>query len=282
MPLILIKALALPFLMILIFMGNNWVEGTAYELRSEKLPPSFDGFCIVQISDLHNHRFGPYQPQFLQLIRDANPDLIAITGDIINQGKVRLDYVLELVRQLTAIAPCYFVTGNNEVLFADLPGLLAQLETAGVKVLRGESVSWKRGAESLVVAGIDDPKTFRASGMSIPQAVAQWEKELTRLRESIGQDRFTVLLSHRPEHISRYARLGFDVVLSGHAHGGQVRLPGIGALYAPNQGLLPHYTSGMYLSRETTMVVSRGLGRSPFPVRVLNRPEIVIVRLRKA
>jgi predicted MPP superfamily phosphohydrolase len=281
MPLLVLKALVPFVLLILLFMGNNRVEESVYELKSSKLPLSFDGFCIVQISDLHNHAFGPYQPRFLQMIRDARPDLIAITGDLINAGKGRPGNALELVRQLTAIAPCNFVTGNNEVQYDQLSALLEQLGAAGVKVLRGESVVWNRGTDSLVIAGIDDPKMFRTSEMSIPEAVARWEKELIGLRASIGPEYFTVLLSHRPEHILRYARLGFDVVLSGHAHGGQVRLPFVGALYAPNQGFRPRYTSGMYQNRETTLVVSRGLGQSTFPLRVFNRPEIVTLRLSR-
>jgi predicted MPP superfamily phosphohydrolase len=265
----------------LAYIGNNSIEKTTYEVASSRLPSSFDGFCIVQISDLHDHRFGPFQPRIMKYVREARPDMIAITGDITQEGRLRIQDMRDLARQLTAVAPVYFVTGNHEASCPDLPGLLGEIERAGITVLRSSSVTLRRGDQQMTITGIDDPQIFEIRGRPWREMVMRWNAELVRLRSSLDAERFTVLLSHRPEFLRTYARLGFDIVLAGHAHGGQVRIPGIGGLYAPNQGWLPRYTSGIYRNEETAEVVSRGLGGSIFPIRVFNRPEVVVVRLRR-
>lgn len=218
-------------------------------------------------------------------MRVAHPDLIAITGDLVYEGWRRTRYSPDLPRQLSAIAPVYFVTGNHEILSDHRPMLevLTSLENSGVRVLRDASALIYRGKDAIAIAGIDDPDAFEQEGASKTLKRRRWNKALTDVRDSIRHELFTLLLSHRPELISYYARAGFDVVLAGHAHGGQIRLPYIGALYAANQGFLPRYTSGIHTMAATTMIVSRGLGSSRrMPVRFFNRPEIVIVRLRKS
>jgi predicted MPP superfamily phosphohydrolase len=280
MPFLLLATGVVALLIGLAYIGNNSIEKTTYEVASSRLPSSFDGFCIVQISDLHDHRFGPFQPRIMKYVREARPDVIAITGDITQEGRLRIQDMRDLARQLTAVAPVYFVTGNHEASSPDLPGLLAELEKAGIIVLRSSSVTLQRGDQQIAIAGIDDPQIFEIRGRPWREMVTRWNAELVRLRSLLNAETFTILLSHRPEFLRTYARLGFDLVLAGHAHGGQVRLPGIGGLYAPNQGWLPRYTSGIYRNEGTAEVVSRGLGGSIFPIRVFNRPEVVVVRLR--
>jgi predicted MPP superfamily phosphohydrolase len=284
------RVLRMPFLLVAIgvaalliglsYIGNNSIEKTTYDVTSSRLPTSFDGFCIAQISDLHDHRFGPFQPRIMRYVREARPDVIVITGDITQEGRLRIQDMRDLAQQLTAVAPVYFVTGNHEASCPDLPGLLIEIEQAGITVLRSSSVTLQRGDQQIAIAGIDDPQIFHVWGRPWREMVVQWQTELVRLRTSLNVETFTVLLSHRPEFLRTYARLGFDLVLAGHAHGGQVRLPGIGGLYAPNQGWLPRYTTGVYRNEGTAEVVSRGLGGSIFPIRVFNRPEVVVVRLR--
>ena len=271
----------LALLISLLYVGNNSIEKTTYEVASSRSPLLFDGFCIVQISDLHDHRFGPFQPRIMKYVREARPDVIAITGDITQEGRLRIQDFRDLARQLTAVAPVFFATGNHEASCPDLPGLLAELEREGIAVLRSSSVTIQRGGQQIAIAGIDDPQIFHIRGRPWREMGERWYAELVRFRTSLPAGRFTVLLSHRPELIRAYARLGFDVVLTGHAHGGQIRLPGIGGLYAPNQGWLPRYTSGVYTLGPTAEIVSRGLGGSIFPIRVFNRPEIVVVRLKR-
>ncbi len=271
--------IAILSLAILVNLGNNLLQSTTFEVKSARLPASFDGYCIVQISDLHSHQFGKNHSRLVKAVREARPDLIAITGDLTNQGMWDAEYIGGLVRRLQDIAPVYFVTGNHEYYTRDLPKLLTLLESAGVLVLDDTSMVIARGSESITIAGIRDPQMYsRRSGGK--DSTIQWKSSLATLRATIESEKYTLLLSHRPEFIEEYGRLGFDLVLSGHAHGGQVRLPIIGPLYAHGQGRFPKYTSGIYRRGETVLVVSRGLGNSGFPVRVLNRPELVIVRLR--
>jgi predicted MPP superfamily phosphohydrolase len=259
--------------------SDRMIDTTSCEVVSSRLPAAFNGFRIAQISDLHNQRFGPNQSRLLELVRMAHPDLIAITGDLTYHGRWSSDYVCELARGLVEIAPVYFVTGNHDVSSRNLLEMLKLLEGLGVKVLAGRSVAVQRCKQSIVIAGIDDPYIFYDKRKPAIQAVNQWKTSLAALRNRIPRGSYTILLSHRPELIGSYAELGFDLVLAGHAHGGQVRLPFIGALYAPDQGLFPRYTSGTYSMGRTKMIVSRGLGKSNFPFRIFNRPELVVVRL---
>lgn len=261
-------------------LGNNWLQSTTIEVESARLPASFDGYCIVQVSDLHGRQFGPNHSRLMKRVREARPDLIVMTGDLINQGVWDARYVETLGRGFRDIAPVYFVTGNHEEYACDQPDLLDRLEGAEVHVLAGTSLAILRGSSSISLAGIPDPRHFRRNE-GIYEATVRWKAALAALRAPLGPERYTMLLSHRPEFLAEYAEMGFDLVLSGHAHGGQVRLPLVGPIYAPNQGWRPAYTSGRYRRSGTTLVVSRGLGNSSFPIRVFNRPEIIVVRLRR-
>jgi predicted MPP superfamily phosphohydrolase len=264
---------------VLILLGGSWLQTTTYEIRSSRIPASFDEYCIVQVSDLHKQRFGNHQIRLTNAIRNARPDLIAITGDLTYLGSWDAENIENLARQLKDIAPVYFVSGNHDVLHADFQKLLNHLESSGIKILEGESTVIGRGAESITVSGIPDPRVFRQQGGK-GKTIDRWKAALASIGDRLG-DRYSVLLSHRPEHFAHYASLGFDLVLAGHSHGGQIRLPFVGALYAPDQGWLPRYASGVHVSGGTSMIVSRGLGNSWFPIRFLNRPELVVVRLRK-
>ena len=265
---------------VLIFLGGNWLQTTAYDIRSSRVPASFDGYCIVQVSDLHKQRFGKHQFRLTRAIQNARPDLIAITGDVTYLGSWNAEDIEDLARPFMDIAPVYFVSGNHDVLTDDFPRLLDQLRGCGIQVLEGESTVISRGTESIVIAGIQDPGIFcHQEGPG--RTIDRWKAALASLRDSLG-GRYTVLLSHRPEYFGQYASLGFDLVLAGHAHGGQIRVPLVGALYAPGQGWLPRYTAGIHIRGRTTMIVSRGLGNSWFRIRVFNRPELVVIRLRKS
>ena len=264
----------------LIFLGNSWLQTTTYEVQSPRLPASFDGYRVVQVSDLHNHRFGKHQSWLLSIIRKARPDLIVITGDLTYLGSWAPKEIEDLSTELGAVAPVCFVSGNHDVISGDLPKLLEHLARLGVRTLEGESITVRRGIESITVAGIADPRAFHQQGGKC-RTVDRWKSALAALRQGLG-DRYTVLLSHRPEYFGQYASLGFDLVLAGHAHGGQIRVPLVGALYAPGQGWLPRYTSGTHVRGRTRMIVSRGLGNSWFRIRVFNQPELVVVRLRKS
>ena len=247
-----------------LYVTNTAISVTHYAVTSEALPEAFDGFVVAQVSDLHNAEFGEGSAQLLDRLRAASPDLIAVTGDLIDARRTDVGAAMAFIRGAVEIAPVYYVAGNHEARSDAFESLEAQLIEAGVHVLRNEGESIERGGASLWIAGLDDPAF--ASG--------------TDPADLIAPNGFTLLLSHRPELFEDYCDAGAHLVLTGHAHGGQVRLPWLGGLYAPNQGILPEYDAGRFESGDTVMIVSRGLGNSAFPIRVNNPPELVVVELR--
>ncbi len=251
---------------------NTTLEVNTYTVRSDKLPTAFHGFRIAQVSDLHNAKMGEGNARLLTALRKASPDIIVLTGDLIDSRNTDVQVALDFARKATDIAPCYYVTGNHEARSAAYAALKKGLVEAGVTVLEDARVELKREGDTITLIGVNDPS--RSAGN---EATAM-ERTLSRLTES-GHDTYTVLLSHRPELMDVYAECGVDLVFSGHAHGGQFRLPLVGGLVAPNQGLFPRYDGGIYTQGDTRMAVSRGVGNSIIPVRIGNRPEIVVVEL---
>ncbi len=242
------------------------------------LLPGEGSFTIAQVSDLHNAEFGGGNQELLAMLEEAQPDLIAITGDLIDSRRTDPAPALAFLEGAVELAPVCYVTGNHEFRAYDAyQDLKSQMEELGVIVLENESMVLEE--VPLRVIGLDDPSFgVRSDPSATPEQILQGA--LTALAPQAGEeDLRTVLLAHRPEYVELYAQHGADLVLSGHAHGGQVRLPGVGGLYAPGQGFLPAYTSGLYQIGETSLVVSRGLGNSLFPLRVNNRPEVVLVEL---
>lgn len=242
------------------------------------LLPGEGSFTIAQVSDLHNAEFGGGNRELLAILEEAEPDLIAITGDLIDSRRTDPAPALAFLEGAVELAPVCYVTGNHEFRAYDAyQDLKSQMEELGVIVLENESMVLEE--VPLRVIGLDDPSFgVRSDPSATPEQILQGA--LTALAPQAGEeDLRTVLLAHRPEYVELYAQHGADLVLSGHAHGGQVRLPGVGGLYAPGQGFLPAYTSGLYQIGETSLVVSRGLGNSLFPLRVNNRPEVVLVKL---
>ena len=254
--------------------GNTALELNSYTICSDKLPGAFDGYRIAHISDLHNAEFGEGNQRLLDMLREAEPDVIAMTGDLIDSRRTNLAVALAFAKEAAQIAPCYYVSGNHEARVLEYQDLKAGLEAAGVTVLDDAYVKIEVSGESITVMGVNDP-SFSADYM--PGDAAEIDQKLSALTaETSG---FTILLSHRPELFNTYVRHDMDLVLSGHAHGGQFRLPLIGGLIAPNQGLFPRYDAGLYSERDTNMIVSRGLGNSIVPFRFNNRPEVVLIEL---
>lgn len=249
--------------------ANTALERTDYEIASNRLPREFEGFRIAQIADLHCAEYDEGNHKLLSMLKDAQPDIIVFTGDTVDERHPDKSATLEFLRACVQIAPCYFVTGNHECAMnrKDYYALEAQIREIGVDVLHAETVTIERGGASITLLGVDD-ENFEGILHSPEQ-----------LRELADTDGFTVLLSHRPEYFGRYAEAQIDLTFSGHAHGGQFRLPLIGGLYAPGQGTFPAYDSGVYTYGNANMVVSRGIGQSSFPLRFNNRPELVIVTL---
>lgn len=263
-------------LALLLYRGNTKVILTQYDLTLTNLPTEFDGFTVAHLSDLHNARFGVGQERLLSRVREADADVIVITGDMIDSRHTDVPLAVETLRLISEIAPVYLVSGNHEARIPEpSKELYAQAAEVGVMVLRNETVTLERSGDRVRLAGIDDLGFF-VSTYGAQDGQRQFKTQLAELTD--GNDA-TILLTHRPELYEWYAEAGADLVLAGHAHGGQMRLPWIGGLIAPGQGFLPKYTSGVHWFQNTQMVISRGLGNSVIPLRINNPPEVVAVTL---
>lgn len=239
--------------------ANVAVEGNEWTLESPELPAAFEGFRIAQVSDLHNTA---HWEAVIDALETVQPDIIVLTGDLIDSRNTDVDRALEFVREAAAIAPCYYVSGNHESRIAQWPRLRQGLLDSGVQVLEDEGCTMERGGESISILGLRDPDFGGDPARTLEDLAA-------------GEG-YTILLSHRPELFELYVRSGVDLVFAGHAHGGQVRIPFVGGLIAPHQGWFPEYDSGLYEQGGTAMLVSRGVGNSIIPLRINNRPEIVV------
>lgn len=254
---------------------NNGLTVTRYQHIDPDLPAGFDGFTIVQVTDLHNKSFGKNQEILLDKVEALMPDIIVISGDLIDRRRYDLEKSMTFVEGAVALAPVYFVSGNHEAWSGRYGEIREALLEAGVTVLDDSDVLLERNGETLHLLGLRDP-AFGVSGYREKRDESKITGQMDTWQELEG---FTILLAHRPEYFPLYAEKPIDIVFSGHAHGGQIRLPFLGALFAPNQGFLPEYSSGDYQLNETTMYLSRGLGNSIFPLRIHNRPELVMVTL---
>lgn len=257
--------------------GNTALMVNTVIISSSRIPAAFSGFGIAQVSDLHNAEFGENNAKLLKLLSESKPDIIVITGDFIDASHTDVGIALGFAQESVKIAPTYFVTGNHEASSPQYDTLKSGLEAAGVIVLEDEAVSLERNGESIALMGLADPD-FTVKGDMFGEVPAMVSTKLENLNDGEGGG-YTILLSHRPELFETYVGSGIDLVFAGHAHGGQFRLPLIGGLIAPNQGLFPKFDAGLYTDGSTNMVVSRGIGNSIIPFRFNNRPEIVLVEL---
>ena len=249
-------------LVLWVLWGNTALEVNEWRIQSDRIPEAFDGFRIAQVSDLHNTK----NEKLLPLLEKAEPDVIVLTGDLVDSRNTDVAAALDFVREAVKIAPCYYVSGNHESRVPERYALWAGLEELGVMMLDNASAELEHGGERIRLIGLADPYFGGNPG--------------TMLEELTGEDAgFTVLLSHRPELFDVYTEFPVDLVFSGHAHGGQFRLPILGGLVAPHQGLFPEYDAGLFTENGTAMLVSRGVGNSIIPIRFNNRPEIVLAVL---
>ncbi len=271
-------------LLSVIFIICTVVDNLSFEVNtvtveSGRLPEAFDGYRIALISDLHNAEFGEGNEKLLSVLREAAPDIIAITGDIIDSRRTDTAVALNFASEAVMLAPCYYVPGNHESRIEEYPEFREALTELGVVVLENECATVSRDGETVTLIGLTDLSfVYKGDAKAVNETVTA--SQISELTDG-GTD-YTVLLAHRPAYFDIYAEKELDLVLSGHIHGGQVRLPFIGGLAGGEYLLFPKYDAGLYTDGNTNMVVSRGLGNSVIPIRVNNRPEVVLVKLKSA
>ena len=248
------------------------LEISRYEVNSKKLPENFDGFKIVQLSDLHGAEFGEDGMGLVEKVKELEPDIIALTGDFVtDEGD--LAAVKKLAGRLTELCPVYFVSGNHEFGSGLAVKVRNILERAGVKYLSNEYLTISRGEDGILLGGVEDPLAY--ADMLSPD-------ELAQKMNDAAPDAFKILLGHRNYWMTEYPELPVDLIFCGHAHGGLIRIPGVGGLIGTDRRLFPDFDAGQFNNGRYTLIVSRGLGNSVSIPRIFNRPEIVCVELSSA
>ena len=260
-------------LFVWILWGNISIQTSIYKIRSERIPEEFDGYTIAQVSDLHNAEFGSKNRRLLSALKKTKCDILVLTGDLVDWRKTDIDIAIDFAKAAVKIAPTYYVTGNHEARMAEYSQLKSKLIEVGVIVLEDEEVFIERGDARLKLIGLQDTN-FQKEGTHKKRI----EKSLQKF--TFGEE-YTIVLAHNPILFSSYVKANADLVLAGHTHGGQFRIPFFGGLYSPSTGWFPDYDGGLYTEGNMQMLVSRGLGNSQFPVRINNRAQIVVAKLEK-
>ena len=240
-----------------------------YQIEHEKLSGTVRAALIT---DLHSCDYGAGQRELLDAVAAEQPDLVLLGGDIVDDDpSLPAENAYAVVRTLAEQYTTYYVTGNHEFWSGQAEEIKENMAACGAAVLAGTWEDVAVNGQSLRICGVDDPAAGEAA----------WTEQLGRVGEAADTSRFTILLTHRPERVEAYMQYNFDLTVAGHAHGGQWRVPGlINGLLAPNQGLFPKYTGGLYRLGGQTMVVSRGLARESTRIpRLFNRPELVVLDL---
>lgn len=278
---IIISVIAVLFAVFILFATRQDLLTVPYSIDSDKVEQPVR---VVHISDLHASGYGEEQSILVEAIDTADPDIVVLTGDIFDESRP-YDNVIDLLEAIGAKYTCFYVTGNHEYRLGsdETFKVKTMLRSYGITVLEGSSHILTVNGQQIRISGVDDPAgdniaEIDSNGNLVERE--QFEEMLEKLSKEAEDDIYTILLSHRPEYFDLYMSLGFDLVLSGHAHGGQVRIPGlINGLFTPDEGFFPEYAGGVYTEGEQTMIVSRGLCKSSIP-RVFNRPELVVVDVK--
>ena len=256
-----------------VWWGNTALQITSFSPALRDLSPGFDGCRIVVLGDLHSTYFGEKNETLLEAVRAREPEYIFLVGDLLDAFRdIPEGYAGETAAGLAAIAPTYYVTGNHEWAIGDVPELKEVLEARGVTVLSNAFVTLERNGDTLVLAGIDDPNGY--ADQKSPESLAE------EVRAAYGEDAFWMLLAHRNNYFpDRYSLLGADLVISGHGHGGVIRLPFTDGLVSTDRTFFPSYTAGLYEENGSTLFVTRGLGNTGPSFRLFNRPEVALLTL---
>ncbi len=273
-----------------VYTQNYVLQKTEYTVEFSDLPDAFSNMKILHLTDIHRKSFGKDQKKLIDMIRQANPDIIVVSGDIIycynHWYNFRYDYnkdlskIMKIFDALVNEFPIYYAPGNHECKSNFYPTIKEALLKCGITVLDSGIVNLTKNGQEISLLGLKDPTFWGGSNIVVDEYLELTKKELLDLK-SRSNNRFTVLISHRPEIFDIYKDAEIDIVFTGHAHGGQWRFPIIGPVYAPQQGYFPKYTNGVHTFDKTNVIINRGMGNSTMPIRLFNRPEVVVVTLKR-
>lgn len=256
---------------------------THHTIESTKIPSSFDGFKIVQLTDLHSKSYGEHNARLIKKIHKENPDIIVMTGDMVSTLDADHAVFFELAEKLAQSYETYYVLGNHEQAIPDESrwAFLKQLRATGVKVLNNETAVLERGGEQIDLAGMwFNLRFYKDTTADDADDYYFGVKDIEQVMKKPNAEKFTLLLTHNPVYFETYAQWGYDLTLAGHMHGGMIRIPFVGGLVSPEREWLPQYDAGMFNENDKQMYVSRGLGSGTLKMRVFNMPEIASFTLK--
>ena len=258
-----------------LYFQNTALQVTKFLIVDSKIPKSFNNYRIIQLSDFHNTTSKKLTNQLVEEITREEPNIIVITGDLIDSRRTNVDVAIDFLGKIKDISPIYYVSGNHESRISEYETLKKEMNDLGINLLDNEVIEIQKKDDIINLIGIDDPSFSNTIEVDDCEIIEDQIKSV-----NYDENFYTILLSHRPEAFKTYVNENINLIFSGHAHGGQIRLPFIGGIFVPNQGFFPKYTSGKYEEKNTTMIVSRGIGNSLFPFRINNRPELIVVDLK--
>lgn len=283
------KKVIVSIAIVLVFIGIlmcfiTKIDVTKYTISNEKIPEEFNGFKIVQLSDFHSQGYRDTTEKLISKVKDINPDIIVMTGDMVSWDMEDIEEVKILIKSLVEVYPIHYIDGNHEHL-AEIsrPGRYVAfnefMQELGVTTIKNDYVEIYKGNKSINLYGINLPLDG-ATGLYVNRFQLE-ENYVEKTLSEANKEKFNILLAHTPTFIKQYSQWGADLVLSGHMHGGIVRIPftNIGLL-SPGRTIFPRYAAGKFKVNDTTMIVNRGIGTSSFKLRVFNNPEIAVITLK--
>lgn len=258
-----------------------FVKISNFKIESSKIPKSFDGYKILQISDLHSKEFGEKNKRLIKKIENVNPDIIVMTGDMINMTDDNYDVFYNLANELAKKYKIYYVVGNHEQNLKEekLKKITDYLQSINITVLDNQKIEINKNNEKINIYGLwYNLKYYKDVNNKYTKDIYFGQDQIKQILGE-KEDGYTILLTHNPIYFDTYATWGADLTLAGHIHGGMIRLPFIGGLLSPERELFPKYDSGLYNLDDSKMIVNRGLGNGEVPIRIFNIPEISVITL---
>ena len=266
------------FVIVFIYLNESILKTTHYIVKSKKISSKMDGYKILQLSDLHRKVFGKNNKRLIKKVDKIKPDIVVMTGDMVYKHSNNYNNLLNLTKELSSRYKVYYILGNHELRqnYNDLKRLKSKLEEVGVILLSDTYIDLD---ESVRLYGLDFK--FNMEPKNISNILnKKYERIVKRAIGVVDENRFNILLTHDPLNYLLYDKLKYDLVFSGHVHGGVIRLFGVG-IFSPRRKLFPKYSAGLYNGENGKLIVSRGLGGSSLKIRLFNLPQIICVTLKK-
>lgn len=262
-----------------IYRDNTLIKVSKYEIKNDKIPKEFNKFKIVHLSDFHSYGFGKDNVKLLEKINDEHPNIIVMTGDMVNKYDENFEKFLNLAEALSKKHNIYYIVGNHEVRLKenDLKFIIQKLKEFGIKILSDDKITIMKKKDHINIYGIDIPLQY----YKVINKHSNIEEVINKILNKCNEKEYNILLAHNPLYFDTYAKNNVDLTLSGHVHGGMIKLPFIGALLSPERKFFPKYSSGVYEVNNKKLIVSTGIGHSKPGIRLFNMPEIVSITLLK-